>query len=66
VPEQTGVLVIRVWVEGESPRLRARITRTSDVTRRDEVSSVASSVDEIKVVVHTWLSEFERSVHISA
>jgi hypothetical protein len=63
VPEQTGVLVVRVWVEGDQPlRLRGRITRTSDVTRRDEVSTVASSADEIKTVVHTWLNEFERSM----
>jgi hypothetical protein len=58
------VLVVRVWVEGDQPqRLRGRITRTSDVTRRgDEVSSVASSAQEIETVVQTWLSEFERSV----
>ena len=67
VPEQTGVLVVRVWVEGDPPRrLRGRITRTSDITARDEVSSVVSSAQEIKAVVHTWLSEFERSVQAGA
>ena len=67
MPEQTGVLVVRIWVEGDHPqRLRGRITRTSDVTARDELSSVVSSVQEIKAVVHTWLSEFERSVQEGA
>jgi hypothetical protein len=33
------------------------------VTRRDEVSSVASSAKEVEAVVHTWLRDFERSVH---
>jgi hypothetical protein len=61
------VLVVRVWAEGDHPwRVRARITRTSDVTRRDEVSTVASSAQEIKAVVHTWLREFERSLQTGA
>jgi hypothetical protein len=67
VPEQTGVLVVRIWVEGDyPPQFRARITRTSDVTRREEVSTVASSPQEIKAVVHTWLCEFEHSVQAGA
>jgi hypothetical protein len=63
VPEQTGVLVIRVWVDDDDRprRLRGRVTRTSDVTRRDEVSTAASSAQEIEAVVHRWLREFERS-----
>jgi hypothetical protein len=65
VPEQTGVLVVRVWVEGDQPlRLRGRVTRTADVSRRDEVSSVVSSADEIEAVVHRWLVEFERSAGV--
>ncbi len=66
VPEQTGVLVIRVWFEDAlSPRLRGRITRTSDVTRRDEVSTATWSAQEIKEVVQTWLRDFERSAQAS-
>lgn len=57
------MLVVRVWAEGDQQQgLRARITRTADVTRRDEVSSVASSAKEVETVVHAWLREFERSV----
>ena len=60
VPETTGVLVIRVWAEGDvAPRLRARITKTFDLTQQDEVSTAASSAEEIEAVVHAWLYEFE-------
>jgi hypothetical protein len=67
VPERTGVLVIRIWAEGDqAPTLRARITKTLDLTQPDEVSTVASSADEIESVVHVWLSEFERSLQTGA
>jgi hypothetical protein len=67
VPERTGVLVIRIWAESDqSPSLRARITRTLDLTRRDEVSTRASSAEEIEAVVHTWLREFARGVQTDA
>jgi hypothetical protein len=67
VPERTGVLVIRVWGEGDQPpSLRARITKTLDLTRRDEVSTVASSTQEIEGVVHAWLREFEHAVQAAS
>jgi hypothetical protein len=56
---------VRVWVEGDQPpRLRSRITRTADVSRRGEVSSLAASADEIEAIVRTWLAEFERAVGV--
>ena len=67
VPERTGVLVIRVWAESDhGPSLRARITSTLDLTQRDEVSTPASSAEEIEAVVHAWLGEVERSVQTGA
>ena len=64
VPERTGVLVIRVWVEREQPpELRARITRTLDVTvREDEVSTVATTTHEIEQTVRAWLASFVSSI----
>jgi len=60
VPDRTGVLVIRVWTEGDRAQgLRARITGTLDLTAPEEVSTTASSADEIEAVVHGWLREFE-------
>lgn len=65
--EQTGVLVIRVWTEEAVPwQFRGRITRTSDITRRDEVSTAASSAQEIQAVVQTWLVEFQRSAQLGS
>jgi hypothetical protein len=67
VLERTGVLVIRVWAEGDRPpSLRARITRTLDLTHPDEESTAASSSEEIVTVVSAWLSEFERSLRAGA
>ena len=59
--------MIRVWAEGdEAPRLRARITRTLDLTQQDEASTAASSTEEIEAVVHAWLCEFELLVQTRA
>jgi hypothetical protein len=57
--ERTGVLVIRAWIEADGePRLRARITRTRDVTLGREVSTVAATPTEITSVVVEWLDCF--------
>ena len=57
--ERTGLLVIRAWLEAnEEPRLRARITRTLDVARRDETSTVVATPAEVTGAVADWLDEF--------
>ena len=56
--ERTGVLVIRAWIEGEPRSLRLRITRTLDISSRDEESTTAASVEEACDVVRRWLEEF--------
>jgi len=59
VTEQTGVLVIRVWVEGDPPpRLRSRITRTLDLRERDQLTTAAASAQEVGDVVQRWIEEF--------
>jgi hypothetical protein len=57
--ERTGVLVIRAWIEenGET-RLRVRITRTLDVGRREEISTVAATPEEVTGAVAEWLDSF--------
>ena len=59
--ERTGLLVIRAWIEanGES-RLCARITRTADVNRRGEVSTVAATPGQIVGTVEDWIDSFLR------
>ena len=57
--ERTGVLVVRIWVEGELPSgLRARVTRTLDVSSRDQRTTVVATTDEIEDAVRTWLAAF--------
>jgi hypothetical protein len=67
VSERTGALVIRVWIEGSPrPQLRARITRTLDVASGDQVSTGATSTQQIEAVVHAWLESFANSIEMSA
>jgi hypothetical protein len=54
--ERTALLVIRAWFEANGePRLRARITQTTDLTRRNEISTVVATRSEITSVVGQWL-----------
>jgi hypothetical protein len=53
------VLVVRVWLEaGDGPGLRARITRSLDLAKRDESAAAAASPDEVLAIVRAWLDEF--------
>jgi hypothetical protein len=55
--EQSGVLVIRVWAQGDT-FVRARVTRTLDVSERDEETSVVANVDGVFGAVTSWLEDF--------
>jgi hypothetical protein len=59
--QKTAVLVIRVWWdEGlDGNALRARITRTLDVSDADALETAAASEDEeIVAAVSAWLCSF--------
>jgi hypothetical protein len=57
--ERVGVLVIRIWMEHDSgSSLRARITRTLDISARDDVVTAATTDDEICAEVRAWLRAF--------
>jgi hypothetical protein len=59
--ETTAVLVIRAWLEaGSVPPLRARITRTVDVSASVATETVAASEAEILAVVEEWLHSVTR------
>jgi hypothetical protein len=60
--EQTGALVIRIWIERSPlPKLKARITRTTDVATEGEVTTGATSTEEIETIVRAWLDAFVQS-----
>jgi hypothetical protein len=59
VPERTGILVIRVWVEQEPPgRLRARLTEAADLDQPPTTVATAADVPGICAAVEAWLRGF--------
>ena len=58
-PERTGILVIRVWTEGDAPgRLRARLTQTGDLADAATSLATASDVRGVCDAVEAWLRGF--------
>jgi hypothetical protein len=58
-PERTGILVIRVWTEGDAPgRLRARLTQTGDLADPAITLATASDLRGVCDAVEIWLREF--------
>jgi hypothetical protein len=52
---RTGVLVVRLWREGEAGTpLKARITQTTDILTAENVVTTVGSVEEICAVVRAW------------
>ena len=57
--ERSGVLVVRAWIEGETPQLKARISHTVDLGRREPATATASSAEQIYAEVRRWLEGLE-------
>ena len=56
--EQTGVLIIRAWVEvGSVTPLRARLRITSDISSGIERSVTLTEPDAVLLMVAGWLEE---------
>ena len=51
-------MVVRIWTEGSSSGLRARLTRTLDVAAHEETSQLAVTVEGIWAGVREWLEAF--------
>jgi predicted nucleotidyltransferase len=60
--DPSAVLVVRVWLEGDTDQFRARLTTagtTPDSEVGEEVTvTVASSPGDVLRAVHAWLDEF--------
>jgi hypothetical protein len=56
--DRVGVMVVRIWIEGSSGSVRARMTQTLDVTSRDHPSQVAVSPEQILDAVGDWIQAF--------
>lgn len=56
--DQTGLLIIRAWIEeGSSKPLRAQLRLTSDVSAGIERSQTLTSVEDVSVAVQEWLAD---------
>ncbi len=60
-PERSGVLVVRAWVEGDPPQLKARLTHTTDVHRHEEDSATVSSARGIHDEIDRWLAALQQT-----
>ena len=55
---RAGLLIIRAWIESESPSpLRAQIRLTTDVARGFERSLAITEIEAVTATVQAWLSE---------
>ena len=57
--QRAGVCVIRVWLEAEAPKLRARLLTTLDVDKGEEESTAAAGAEAIAGALSDWLARFE-------
>jgi len=57
--DRSGVLVVRAWIEGIPPQLKARITHTVDLEGGETESATAASVAQIHAEVDRWLDALE-------
>ncbi len=55
-----GVLIIRVWTEGDDPEqgLRARLVGRHDVDGEDSPVAAAASIDEVVAETRRWLEQY--------
>jgi hypothetical protein len=62
-PRGAGLALLRVWVEDESPEVRARLTTLDDVSnkRRRTVRWTGAGTAQIVAEVQSWLEEWEQS-----
>ena len=57
--ERSGVLVVRAWIEGDPPQLKARLTHTTDVNRHEEESATVASASGIHDEIDRWLAALQ-------
>lgn len=57
--DRTGMLIIRLWIEGSSRTgFRARVTRTLDTNGPEHAVAATATPDDIYSMVRTWVEEF--------
>lgn len=56
--ERTGVMVVRIWIEGDGCGLRARLTATDDISSGEETTTTAATLEDVLDVVRRWVEAF--------
>jgi hypothetical protein len=56
--DRTGVMVVRIWIEGSGDSIRARLTETLDIAAGEETSRVVASEEEVVDGVRRWVHAF--------
>ena len=57
--DRAGVMIVRIWIESAHEQgLRARLTESSDLASREQVTHAAGSIEEIVDIVRTWAERF--------
>lgn len=57
--DRTGVLIVRVWIEGSAREgFRARITQALDSASRERATATAAHPEDVYAVVRTWVEAF--------
>lgn len=59
VGDCSGALVVRAWIEGDPPQLKARIMHTVHLAPSGPTSATASSAEQIQAEVRRWLDALE-------
>lgn len=56
--ERAGLMVVRIWTDGDGGRVYARLTETLDLTTRIETVHTAGSVEQLTALVRAWGEAF--------
>ncbi len=60
--DRTGLLLVRLWIEGNArDGFRARITQTLDSAGTERAVEMAGTPEAVYTVVQTWIDEFVNS-----
>ncbi len=61
-PDRTGLLIVRLWIEGNTREgFRARITQTLDSAGVERNIATAGTPQAVCEVVQTWIDNFVNS-----
>ncbi len=57
-PPPVGVLIVRVWLDGEPAQTRMRITFSPDISRSSREMHGATNAEDVCEWVRKWLRTF--------